>query len=56
VITEDFEEMEEVSGKQIFFVPIWKWFLGGGWKTGLCGEDKDICGGYIHIIVIILCA
>ena len=28
VITEDAEEMEEVGGKQIFFVPIWKWFLG----------------------------
>jgi len=27
VITEDMEEVEEANGKQIFFVPIWKWFL-----------------------------
>jgi len=27
VITEDMEDAEEVNGKQIFFVPIWKWFL-----------------------------
>lgn len=27
VITEDMEDVEEVNGKQIFFVPIWKWFL-----------------------------
>lgn len=27
VITEDMEDVEEMDGKQILFVPIWKWFL-----------------------------
>ncbi len=31
VITEDMEDTEEVNGKQIFFVPIWKWFLNTDW-------------------------
>ena len=27
IITEDMQAVEEIDGKQIFFIPMWKWFL-----------------------------
>ncbi|NMG82874.1 MAG: AAA family ATPase [Methanosarcinales archaeon] len=27
IITEDMEAVEETDGKQIYFIPVWKWFL-----------------------------
>ncbi|MCG7850119.1 MAG: DUF4143 domain-containing protein, partial [ANME-2 cluster archaeon] len=27
IITEDTEAIEEIDGKQILFIPLWKWFL-----------------------------
>ncbi|MCD4845979.1 MAG: DUF4143 domain-containing protein [Methanosarcinales archaeon] len=27
IITEDTEAVEKIDGKQIFFIPMWKWFL-----------------------------
>ena len=42
VITEDYDAFEELNGKRIVYVPLWRWILQSGYSRGYTDFHKKI--------------